>query len=261
MARSLRRGAGASTPPIGWRRFSPTKRRWRRSAPTILPPRSMRCCRGLCASGSTPRRRRISPRPSGSARADRLRGRAGADGLDPRAGIVRAGHASVHRRRPRAAGDRAAVAGAPAGAGDARSARLLARQLRGRENRDARPLSAPSLAGRSAAPRRRPGAPSGAANNSIFACAFNRPLTIRKHASASRVKAALGSRMRGSRRNQRVFAACVRFSSSLSPCSSAAVISRASPTRRWSKRRRAGCGGASRRPADASPRPASTGWC
>ena len=74
---------------------------------------------------------------------------------------------SGDRRRPRAAGDRIAVAGAPAGAGDARSARLLARQLRGGENRDARPLSAPSLAGRSAAPLRPRGAPSAAANNSI----------------------------------------------------------------------------------------------
>ena len=57
---------------------------------------------------------------------------------------------SGHRRRPRAAGDRAVVAGASPGAGDARSARLLARQLCRRENRNARPLSAPSLAGRSA---------------------------------------------------------------------------------------------------------------
>ena len=50
----------------------------------------------------------------------------------------------------RAAGGRAAVAGASAGAGDARPARLLARQLCGGESRDERPLSAPSLAGRSA---------------------------------------------------------------------------------------------------------------
>ena len=49
--------------------------------------------------------------------------------LDPRAGVVRACRASRDCRRPRAAGDRTAVAGAPAGAGDARSARLLARQL------------------------------------------------------------------------------------------------------------------------------------
>ena len=42
------------------------------------------------------------------------------------------------------------VAGAPAGAGDARSARLLARQLRAGQIRDARPLPAPPLAGRPA---------------------------------------------------------------------------------------------------------------
>ena len=55
-----------------------------------------------------------------------------------------------HRRRQGAAGGRTAFAGAPAGAGDARPAGLLARLLRGGEGRDARPLSAPSLAGRSA---------------------------------------------------------------------------------------------------------------
>ena len=70
---------------------------------------------------------------------------------DPRAGTVRPRPPSVDRRRARAAGGRTAVAGAPAGAGHARSAGLLARQLRGGERRDARPLSAPSLAGRSAA--------------------------------------------------------------------------------------------------------------
>ena len=67
------------------------------------------------------------------------------------------------RRRQGAAGGRAAVAGAPAGAGDARPAGLLARLLRGGEGRDARPLSAPSLAGRSAAARRPRAAPSRAA--------------------------------------------------------------------------------------------------
>ena len=69
----------------------------------------------------------------------------------------------THRRRPGAAGGRAAVARAPAGAGDARPAGLLARQLCGGEGRDARPLSAPSLAGRSAAGAGRPAAPSRAA--------------------------------------------------------------------------------------------------
>ena len=58
--------------------------------------------------------------------------------------------ASVDRGRARAAGGRVAVAGAPAGAGDARPARVLARQLCGGAQRDARPLSAPPLAGRSA---------------------------------------------------------------------------------------------------------------
>ncbi len=88
--------------------------------------------------------------PTGSAGADRLRRRAGADGVDPGAGTVRAGATSDHRRRPRAAHDRAALARAPAGAGHARSARLLARQLCRCEDRDARPLSQASLAGRSA---------------------------------------------------------------------------------------------------------------
>ena len=50
---------------------------------------------------------------------------------------------------PGAAGDRIAVAGASSGAGDARPAGLLARQLRSGEGGDARPLSATSLAGRS----------------------------------------------------------------------------------------------------------------
>ena len=64
---------------------------------------------------------------------------------------------SLDRRRRGAAGAGIAVAGAPAGAGDARPAGLLARQLCGGERRHARPLSAPSLAGRSGqrAPTRR----------------------------------------------------------------------------------------------------------
>ena len=62
MARSLRRCARAQRQPNGWRRSLPARRRCRRSAPTICPPRSTLCCRGLCASGSMPRRRPISPR-------------------------------------------------------------------------------------------------------------------------------------------------------------------------------------------------------
>ena len=55
----------------------------------------------------------------------------------------------IDRQRQGAAGAGTAVAGAASGAGDARSARLLARQLRRGPLRYARPLSAPSLAGRS----------------------------------------------------------------------------------------------------------------
>ena len=108
------------------------------------------CCHGACAAGSTPRRRPISPRR----RAPRCRSTTQAEegpklairvqelfGLDRH---------PADRRRTGAAGDRAAVAGAPAGAGDARSARLLARQLCGGQSRDERPLSAPSLARRPA---------------------------------------------------------------------------------------------------------------
>src|SRR5262249_1409552 len=62
--------------------------------------------------------------------------------------------ASEHRPQQGAACRRAVVAGAPAGAGDARPAGILARLLRRGEDRDARPLSAPSLAGR---PVARPG--------------------------------------------------------------------------------------------------------
>ena len=87
--------------------------------------------------------------------------------------------ASLHRRRPRAAGDRAVVAGAPAGADDARSARLLARQLCRCEGRAARPLSAPSLAGRSDLRARRPAAPSRAGQYNSSG-RLNRPLTIRR---------------------------------------------------------------------------------
>ena len=112
----------------------------RSSAPTI----STRRCQALLPWHAAPpaRRRGADPfrRAVRLARADRLRGRGGAEALDPGAGAVRPRPPSGHRRRPRAARDRAAVAGAPAGAGDARPAGLLARQLCGREGRDERPL-------------------------------------------------------------------------------------------------------------------------
>ena len=61
-------------------------------------------------------------------------------------GLARASH---DRRRARAAAHRTAVAGASAGADDARSARILARQLQGCEDGSARPLSEASVARRS----------------------------------------------------------------------------------------------------------------
>src|SRR5262249_49537915 len=66
------------------------------------------------------------------------------------AGTVRARPPSQHRRRTGAARARAVVARASPGASDARSARLLARQLCRSESGDEGPLPAPSLARRSA---------------------------------------------------------------------------------------------------------------
>ncbi len=88
--------------------------------------------------------------------ADRLRGRGGAEALDPGAGAVRPRPASGHRPRQGSAAGGTAVAGAPPGAGHPRPAGLLARLLRRGENRDARPLSAPSLARQPAAGARHP---------------------------------------------------------------------------------------------------------
>ena len=63
------------------------------------------------------------------------------------AGIVRAHHPPLGRQRRGAAGAGTAVARAPPGAGDARPAGFLARQLCCGAFRPARPLSAASLAG------------------------------------------------------------------------------------------------------------------
>ncbi len=232
MARSLRRRAGANRHANGWRHSSATKRRCaNRRRRSWLGAR----CAVAVVAAQTARRRGADAFHSAHRLdgADRLPGGAGADGIDPRAGIVRARPPSGDRRRARAAHHRVAVAGAPAGAGDARSARLLARQLQGREDRDARPLSQASLAGRSAhrpgdpagqAPRqnhsgrgRRPRAgihnpgaaeygfrvrPCGPSRNDLvmriaqdrsIAPPLNRPLTIGKQRG---VKAALGTRMR-----------------------------------------------------------------
>ena len=72
----------------------------------------------------------------------------GTEACDPRAGTVRPRPPPDHRRRPRPADHRTAVAGASAGAGDARSAGLLAWQLCRGQSRDARPLSTSPLARR-----------------------------------------------------------------------------------------------------------------
>src|SRR5262249_18811269 len=66
------------------------------------------------------------------------------------AGTVRARPPSHDRGRTGAAGGGVALARATAGAGNTRPAGLLARQLRGGQSGDEGPLSAPSLAGRSA---------------------------------------------------------------------------------------------------------------
>ncbi len=116
------------------------------------------------AAARRPRRRHISwPRPGRRCRSTMRRRRP--ENLDPRAGTVRPRPSSIDRRRPGAAGGRTAVARAPAGAGDARSAGLLARQLCGGQSRDEGPLSAPSVAGQSAGRRRLRAAPSRAAND------------------------------------------------------------------------------------------------
>src|SRR5262249_21189255 len=82
--------------------------------------------------------------------AHRLRGTGGTQACDPRAGAVRSRPPSQHRGGTGAARGRAVVAGPSAGASDARSAQLLARQLRGGQSRNEGPLPAPSLARQSA---------------------------------------------------------------------------------------------------------------
>src|SRR5262249_8696268 len=95
--------------------------------------------------GSNPFRRAVR-----LARADRLRIGGGPAARDPAAGTVRPRPPSEHRGREGAARARVAVAGAAAGPDPPRPARVLARHLCGGAHRDARALSAPSVAGRSA---------------------------------------------------------------------------------------------------------------
>ena len=107
--------------------------------------------------------------PTGTQAAIDYDAEAGPDDLDPRAGIVRPRTASLDRRRPRAAGDRTAVARAPAGAGDARLARLLARLLAAvRTEMKAVTRAIPGRTIRS--PRCRRGAPSRAGHKFRLTC-------------------------------------------------------------------------------------------
>src|SRR4029079_6331354 len=94
---------------------------------------------------------------------DRLRGRTRPEHRRAAAGTVRARQPSVDCERRGAAGARTVVAGAAAGAGDARSARLLAWQLCRRAVRPARPLPPAPLAGGSG--QRRPDAAGQTARN------------------------------------------------------------------------------------------------
>ena len=84
--------------------------------------------------------------PTGSQVRDRLRGRGRPQDRDPGPGTVRPRPPSGHCRRQSAVLDRAIVARAPAGADDPRFAGFLARQLRRRARRDARPLPQASVA-------------------------------------------------------------------------------------------------------------------
>ena len=81
--------------------------------------------------------------------ADRLRSGRRTENRHPRSGAVWPRPPPGDCRRQNPVADRAAFAGAAAGADDPRSAGILARQLRRRTRRDARPLSETSLAGES----------------------------------------------------------------------------------------------------------------
>ena len=150
MARPLRRGARRNGDGVA----RACARRQDRARRTLgADELAARAARSAALEPAPPPRRRGADPFRRAVRlvgADRLRGGGRAEAFDPRAGAVRPRPPSDHRRRPGAAGGRAAVARAPAGAGDARPARLLARQLRRGQSRDEGPLSAPSLARRSA---------------------------------------------------------------------------------------------------------------
>ena len=149
LARPVRRGARRRTATTGLSRCCTTRRRWRRLSASDLSDAVM----ALLPWDLRARLDREAPThfeaPTGSQVAIDYEAEQGptiAIRVQELFGLERA---SVDRAGQGAAGGRIAVAGAPAGAGDARSAGLLARQLCRRARRSARPLSAPSLAGRS----------------------------------------------------------------------------------------------------------------
>ena len=163
MARPLRRGARRRRRRVARAVAARQDRARRKSPPTIWPTRSTLCCPGICAAGSTPRRRRISPRRPARAVPIDYEAEEG-----PKLAI-RVQELFGLDRHPSIAGGRVPlviellVAGAPAGAGHARPAGLLARQLRGGEGRDARPLSRAIPGPTIRCPRPPPAAPSRAA--------------------------------------------------------------------------------------------------
>ena len=183
--------------PNGLRRCSRTRRR----SPISAPTNSTRALHNLLPWKLRRRLDAEAPThfvaPSGSAVPIDYAAEEGPKICDPGAGTVRSRSSSGDRRRTGAAGGRTAVAGAPAGAGDARSAGLLARQLCGREGRDEGPLSAPSLAGRSAggaadAPRQ-----AARHNNSNLAISFTArsPIGVESRRPDARVSALLEPRV------------------------------------------------------------------
>ena len=179
MARSLRRGSRAQRRRLAGaaaRRQDRAQRIWRRR---IVRRRRTICCRGICAAGSTPKRRRISPRrPARSVPIDYE----AEQGPTELASACR--NCSASRAHPAIAGGRVPLVIellSPAHR-PVQVTRDLPGFWRGSyaagESRDARPLSAPSLAGRSAcragdAPRQ-----ARAATKQVRWAAFNPSLTI-----------------------------------------------------------------------------------
>ena len=128
MARFVRRGARAR--PCEW--LAPVFAGRSRSASIRAGRIRGALSAPSLAAAAAARRRGADPFRGADrlARADRLRGRRRPEDRDPRPGAVRPRPPSGDCRRQNSAPDRASVAGAPAGADDARPAGLLARQLR-----------------------------------------------------------------------------------------------------------------------------------